>query len=329
MERAGKVVRLPETRPRYGRIPLAALSADPKLRGETWRVLVALCGFADKTGHCWPSRERLAEDSKVEQRNLGRNLRPLTEAGLIRINGTDDYTVILEHCGEPEQHTGEPEQHTGEPEQHTGVSRAIKKNRPSNKTSEADHLTTRARASENAVEILTPIEVERSEQFELLWLEYPSRPDDPKELARRAFDELISKGVDPNVLIDAAVRYGDWARRDAPGGAYVPHMHRWLREGRYQHHGKSWPRPRQDIVGIMAEIIQSGPLIVGEDQSDNGSGRPAPVFWTDRLDQLERTGIWAAEWGPAPDDSACQLPQRFRSKPCVRRWLEHKANVGG
>jgi len=146
VERGGKVVRLPERRARYGRIPLAALSADPKLRGETWRVLVALCGFADRTGHCWPSRERLAKVSKTEQRNLSRNLRPLTEAGLIRINGIDDYTVILdEHTGEPEQHTGEPEQHTGEPEQHTGVSRAVKKNIPSNKTSEVDHSPTRAR----------------------------------------------------------------------------------------------------------------------------------------------------------------------------------------
>lgn len=327
--------------PSYGRVPLAALDADPRLRAETWRLLVALCGFADnKTGRCWPSRRRLAKRSKIKQRNLGRNFRDLTAAGLVRINGLDDYTVLFKqkvepeqhrfeadrHRFEPEQHTVEPEQHRFEPDRHRSVPPYIEEQLNEHLIG-TTHSTTRARANESVVEILSPSEVERADQFELLWLKYPSRPDDPKELAHEAFDQLVSKGIDPNSLIAAAVRYAGWVKRDLNGGAYVPHLHRWLAEGRYQHDNKSWPRPRQSIIGIAADFIQSGPLFTGESECD--SGRSAPVFWTDRLEQLERTGIWSADWGPPPDDPACQLPPRFFGKPCVRRWREHKANGVG
>src|SRR5437764_13127226 len=110
---------------------------------------------------------------------------------------------------------------------------------PSEHPSGAAHSTARVRACENAVEILSPIEVERADQFELLWVEYPSRPDDSKRLARQAFDQLLSAGVHADQVIAAAVRYAGWVKRDEPGGAYVPHLHRWLRDGRYQHDGES------------------------------------------------------------------------------------------
>jgi hypothetical protein len=71
----------------YARVPLAALNADPRLRGETWRVLEALCSFADdSTGRCYPSRRTLAKLSNVEQRNLKRNLELLIDTGLVRVN---------------------------------------------------------------------------------------------------------------------------------------------------------------------------------------------------------------------------------------------------
>ena len=151
----------------------------------------------------------------------------------------------------------------------------------------------------------------------------------PKQSARQAFDELTaSRGVDPQSLIAAAVRYAEWVKRDEPGGAYVPHLHRWLREDRYQHDNKSWPRPRQSIVGIARDLIENSPPLATERQH-RATPREPGVFWTDRLEELERTATWSADWGPPPDDAACQLPPRFRGKPCVRRWLEHRANRWG
>jgi hypothetical protein len=133
-----------------------------------------------------------------------------------------------------------------------------------------------------------------AEQFERLWREYPRRPDDPKQTARQAFNELINGGTDSEILIGAAIRYTAWVGRDAPGhGRYVPYLHRWLREGRYQQDAESRPGVREDRV-----------------------------YWLDRLGELERKGVWLADWGPAPNEPACQLPPQFRNKPCVRRWLQ-------
>jgi helix-turn-helix protein len=210
----------------------------------------------------------------------------------------------------------------------TGGYRPYIEEHPSEHPNGASHSTARGRARESAVEILSPIEVERADQFELLWVEYPSRPDDSKRSARQVFDELVSAGVHADHLIAAAIRYAEWVRRDEPGGAYVPHLHRWLREGRYQHDGKSWPRPRQSVVGIARDMLENFPPLATEREDQASPPRGSRIYWTDRLDELERTASWSADWGPPPDDPACQLPPRFRNKPCVRRWREHKSNLG-
>src|SRR5437763_15243267 len=86
----------------------------------------------------------------------------------------------------------------------------------------------------------------------------------------------------------------------------VPHLHRWLRDGRYQHDGKSWPRPRQGIVGIAREFIENSPPLATERQHQSGAGEP-PAFWIDRLEEPERTAVWGAAWGLPPAVAACHF----------------------
>jgi len=45
-------------------------------------------------------------------------------------------------------------------------------------------------------------------------------------------------------------------------------------------------------------IENGGPL--GIERQHQASPREPRVFWIDRLDELERTGIWPADWGRAP-----------------------------
>jgi hypothetical protein len=344
MERAGveqRIVKL-KPRPRFSRV--APGVAKAKIRGETLRVMIALGLFADADGQCWPSTSLLAAKSGVGVTHIPRALRDAVEKGVLHIgyrpDGSNLYTLIgltpivseftkggniveppvvseFTTCGNIVEPPVVNEFTTG------GKALCIDEH-PNEHPSGTAQLTARARGGETAAEILTPIEVERSDQFELLWLEYPSRPDDPKQSARKAFDELISKGVNPEQLISAAVRYGDWVKRDAPGGAYVAHLHRWLREGRYQNEHKAWAQPRQGIFGA-AEAVLREPLLDSDRWQQRDDRKPF-VSWIDRLDELERTATWCADWGPPPNDPACQLPPRFRGKPCVRRWLDHAAN---
>jgi hypothetical protein len=338
-ERRANVVKL-EPGLRFSRVALAVAKAP--IRRETERVLIALGIHVDKNGQCWPKNPTLSAESGVDITHIPRALRQASEKGLLQVepgrapHGGNLYTLIgLAPIDATEPRVAIDVATGGyatEPlvaiDVATGGYHPYIEEHPSEHPNGIAHLTARVRAGESAVEILSPIEAERADQFELLWMEYPSRPDDPKQSARKAFDELTSRGVDPQSLIAAAVRYAEWVKRDEPGGAYAPHLHRWLRDGRYQHDGKSWPRPRQGIVGIARDLLENSTPLATERQHQANPREPR-VFWTDRLEELERTATWSADWGPPPEDPACQLPPKFRGKPCVRRWLEHRANRCG
>jgi len=44
------------------------------------------------------------------------------------------------------------------------------------------------------------------------------------------------------------------------------------------------------------------------DRGQQRDDRKPFISWIDRLDELERTATWCADWGPPPNDPACQLP---------------------
>src|SRR5580692_8435968 len=93
--------------------------------------------------------------------------------------------------------------------------------------------------------------------------------------------------------------------------------------------------PRIELPSSIAATIRS------RKSPDSGAGMTSPPTHQNRLptisipdsaqdkSALERTATWSADWGPPPEDPACQLPPKFRGKPCVRRWLEHRANRCG
>ena len=79
---------------------MATIWETAAVDGATLLVLLALADYANDTGVCWPSREALAQKSRVSTRHVKRILRALEFRGLIETDvnggpkGVNVYTVI-------------------------------------------------------------------------------------------------------------------------------------------------------------------------------------------------------------------------------------------
>ena len=64
-------------------LPAAIYEAIPRMSGAAVKVALVLAKFADKAGKCFPSMERLAEDSGLTRRGAQKAISELETAGLI------------------------------------------------------------------------------------------------------------------------------------------------------------------------------------------------------------------------------------------------------
>ena len=69
-----------------------------------------------------------------------------------------------------------------------------------------------------------------ADAFERFWKAYPRRAgSNPKKLARKKWDARIKQGVDPEVMIAGAERYGRHCdATNMTGGQYVKQSQSWL-----------------------------------------------------------------------------------------------------
>jgi hypothetical protein len=261
--------------PRYSCIPSAAVLA--KLHAETYRLLMVFGFFVSYAdGHCYPSRGLLAELSGIAQRNLNRNLRDLVKAGLLRINPDGTYTLIFEHPG---QHGTEPQKHRTEPKHHRSVSRA-RREQPIEQPREHTHGL--------------PV------PFDRFWRVYPSRGSgsNPRKPAESKFAELVQRGVDPEMLISAAVRYAKATADVEP--RYVVQAVRWLTEERFNDGGYS-----AEVEAVVIKV----------------SSQPGPSDdeWEEMVSTFAARGARSADWptkkyGLPPQHRASRVPPAIRKK---------------
>lgn len=61
-----------------------AIAADGRLSARDMRLYVALCGYRDRAGECWPSQMTLARDTNIDRRKIPDLLRKLEGFGLIK-----------------------------------------------------------------------------------------------------------------------------------------------------------------------------------------------------------------------------------------------------
>jgi hypothetical protein len=267
---------------RYARVP--AVASHAKLRAETYRVLIALGIHADRDGRCWPSRWRIAQESCVAQRNLGRNFRDLIAAGLLAINTDGSYRIIFQHSPVPEQHSPVPEQHSPVPEQHSPV--------PEKRTTHRTTQQLRALGKPRGRRV-NP----NDELFDRFIGAYPSRGQhaNPRKPARAKFTELVRRGIDPEKLIEAAAGYAA-AAADLDDRRYVAQAITWLRQGRYDDYAASAP------VSLAARAAKGG-------RSDEQ--------WREILRAYKASGArwssWPAGCGlPPQKGNASRVPEAIR-----------------
>lgn len=72
------------------RVPQAAYS-DRRLRGSDLRVLLALEGYTDPKGHCWPSQGRIARELDMQRPHVNRAIARLEEFGYLVRAGRSGY----------------------------------------------------------------------------------------------------------------------------------------------------------------------------------------------------------------------------------------------
>lgn len=164
--------------------------------------------------------------------------------------------------------------------------KALKTNDPPQATLQTDRSLKEKRREEERsnkirrVAAATPTD----DKFEEFWREYPKRKgDNPKNPARKLFDAAVKQGADPNAII-SGVKIACARNREKIGTEYIPQAVKWLRDRRWEDYTES----------IAA---------------------PAAVDWRKRMEFWAKSPThnrdWFQGWGPAPDQSGCQVPREL------------------
>ena len=73
----------PVDRRAYTIVPIRVVK-DKRIRIAAYRVLLAICSYANRAGLCWPGSDNLGRDLGVSRQAVGRQLKKLIEYGYIQ-----------------------------------------------------------------------------------------------------------------------------------------------------------------------------------------------------------------------------------------------------
>lgn len=253
-------------------------------------VLIAAANYADEDGICWPSQQRLADDTEMTPRTVRAALADLEAAGILsrderrRPDGGRTSDVIKLHisaaCDDtPRKNIPHP------PEKYSGAPRKSDPHPPEKFSGQEPSMN----HQKNHTAARQPVAA-NDERFEEFWEAYPSRgqSQNPKKPARDKFAKAVKAGADPQVIIAAAHRYTAAAKKDGIfGTGKVAQAQTWLNQERWD---------------------------------DGASDQPAacPGGDEERWAGLLRShaqGIWSDHWGPPPGQPGCRIPTEF-----ITRW---------
>lgn len=123
-----------------------------------------------------------------------------------------------------------------------------------------------------------------SEDFESLRKAYPKRNGNYGwKAAEKKFNSLVKTGVDPKIIIAAAVRLGETLRSKV-GTEFIPMPASWLNS--------------EDFLEVAVVAF----------------GEPKAIDWEPIVRTWTKTGYWSHQAGPDPESPACRCPRDIIEK---------------
>jgi len=74
-------------RPRYGAVPIPVFTAlqNGEINHISFAVYACIASYADTEGYAYPSRQRIANDTRLSPQAISRNVSKLIDAGLVKL----------------------------------------------------------------------------------------------------------------------------------------------------------------------------------------------------------------------------------------------------
>lgn len=287
---------------RFARLPLAAASAD--IPARAFKVLIAICASADKSGRAWPGVTEISRRTGIPRNKIPPLLKLLEAAGLILVlrqrgRGSIYRIIYGAEVSPPEGTVTVPVEGDSESDSdpcelcpqtvqtvppagtqlcpEAGTKQTIeqkesRKHTPSHPLGERD-----APVDLNVDDPKTPLErhpAEDEASFQEFWAAYPRRKAENE--ARRAYAKALERGASGAIILLAARRYADEEARKGRGARYIPFPAKWLRDGRWMDE----PDPKTFMEELHERAFANG--------APYGSApQPAPPTAADREAEAE------------------------------------------
>ena len=223
--------------------------SGPEQQAERF-VLLALADFANDSGECWPSVDRIAEKTCMKERGVRQILRRLEASGWLSTevgggrHGCNQYRI------NPAQHApfnGEKPGTTCPPAPHA----------PRHETTETRHETAQnpaphAPEPSRTIKNHQKTSSTRQNRFDEFWAVYPKKVGKPA--AKKNFDRAVKAGADPGEIIAGANRYAVSVAGKESG--FIKHPQGWLTDGRWSDEVSPQPIPQQSDGGERRSFLR-------------------------------------------------------------------------
>ena len=188
-----------------------AWAVGQKLPSKDKFVLVMMANFADEDGKCWPSLNRLADDTSMSRSTVQLAIKGLEAAGMLRIEKRMQDGVSL-----PNHYYLDLKKVYREPVHHTDLE------------GEVYRQPVGGIPTAGTKPIIEPITKDSIVGFEKFWLACPRRIG--KEAARRAYEKARKTTSDAE-LLEGIRRYA--TSRAGQDEQFTVHPATWLNQGRW------------------------------------------------------------------------------------------------
>ena len=188
-----------------------AWAVGQKLPSKDKFVLVMMANYADEDGKCWPSLNRLADDTSMSRSTVQLAIKGLEAAGMLRIERREQDGVNL-----PNHYYLELKKVYRESVQCADLEKEVYRQ------------TVGGIPAVGNEPITKPITKDSIVGFEKFWLACPRRIG--KEAARKAY-EKARKTTSDSELLEGIRRYA--ATRAGQDEQYTVHPSTWLNQGRW------------------------------------------------------------------------------------------------
>ena len=223
-----------------------AWAVGQKLPSKDKFVLVMMANYADEDGKCWPSLNRLADDTSMSRSTVQLAIKGLEAAGILRIERREQDGVNL-----PNHYYLELKKVYRESVQCADLEKEVYRQ------------TVGGIPAVGNEPITKPITKDSIVGFEKFWLACPRRIG--KEAARKAYEKARKLASDAE-LLEGIRRYA--ITRAGQDEQYTVHPATWLNQGRWA----------DEVVGTLGGVIDN------KREPTENEKREAAMRWQAYLD---------------------------------------------